>query len=95
MKGMNRIIHGSGFKGVLNYCFGRDGQKEEGVLVGGNMDSTTTENLATEFLAISNLRPDIQKPVWHNSLRLPEGETISNKKYTWFNWWRLFIFVSK
>ncbi|MFA9343014.1 relaxase/mobilization nuclease domain-containing protein, partial [Escherichia coli] len=28
------------------------------------------------------LRPDVQKAVWHNSLRLPKGESLTAKQ--WF-----------
>jgi hypothetical protein len=39
--------------------------------------------LIAEFDGTKRLRPDVQKPVWHNSLRLPDGETLSNDQ--WIN----------
>ena len=77
MKGMNRIKRGTGFRGALDYVFGRDAahKEEPGELIGGNMSGTDVRQLAREFAAVRALRPDIGKPVWHNALRLPEGET--------------------
>ncbi|WP_291524791.1 relaxase/mobilization nuclease domain-containing protein [Acidithiobacillus sp.] len=78
MKGMNRVKRGRGFRGVLNYVFGRDAEHKTspGILVGGNMSGHNPQSLAQEFGVTRNLRPDIEKPVWHNSLRLPAGESL-------------------
>lgn len=80
MKGMNRVKRGRGFRGVLNYVFGRDAEHKTspGILVGGNMSGHNPQSLAQEFGVTRNLRPDIEKPVWHNSLRLPTGESLTN-----------------
>jgi hypothetical protein len=67
MKGMQKIQRGSGFRGCADYLFDHDG----GRVIGGNMDGLTARALATEFGIARRLRPDIEKPVWHNSLRLP------------------------
>lgn len=75
MKGMQKIKRGSGFRGVLNYVL--DGGK----LLGGNMSATDPLNLSREFGVTRRLRSDIEKPVWHNSLRLPKGEKISHEKW--------------
>lgn len=75
MKGMQKIKRGSGFRGVLNYVL--DGGK----LLGGNMSATDPLNLSREFGVTRRLRSDIEKPVWHNSLRLPKGERLSEKKW--------------
>ena len=79
MKGMNRIKRGRGFRGVLNYIFGRDAEHKTspGILLGGNMSGTDPRTLAQEFGITRELRPDIEKPVWHNSLRLPAGESLT------------------
>jgi hypothetical protein len=83
MKGMNRIKRGTGFRGALDYVFGRDDahKDEPGVLIGGNMTGATVPQLAREFAAVRALRPDIEKPVWHNALRLPEGETLPPERW--------------
>ena len=79
MKGMNKVKRGRGFRGVLNYIFGRDAEHKTspGVLLGGNMSGTDPRTLAREFGITRNIRPDIEKPVWHNSLRLPDGESLT------------------
>ena len=76
MKGMHKIRRGSGFRGCLNYCM----EGGRGVVIGGNMTGTTPRELSSEFSAARQLRPDVQKPVWHNSLRLPAGERLANEK---------------
>lgn len=70
MKGMQKIQRGSGFRGCAEYLFDHD----DGRVIGGNMCGTTVRALATEFGIARQLRPDIEKPVWHNSLRLPADE---------------------
>lgn len=72
MKGMQKIRRGTGFRGVLNYTMGGG----RGQVIGGNMDGRTPRELASEFGLTRQLRPDIEKPVWHNSLRLPRGERL-------------------
>ena len=82
MKGMQKISRGSGFKGVLSYAFeGEKREKGHGRLLGSNMASTGISSLAAEFRAIAGRRPDIAKPVWHNSLRMPAGEDISDERW--------------
>ena len=83
MKGMNRIKRGAGFEGVLRYVFGRDDEHKDcpGVLLGGTMAGADVRQLTREFAAVRALRPDIEKPVWHNSLRLPAGEALSPQQW--------------
>lgn len=83
MKGMNRVKRGRGFRGVLNYVFGRDSEHKNapGVLLGGNMSGHDPQSLAQEFGITRRLRHDIEKPVWHNGLRLPAGEFLSHDEW--------------
>lgn len=86
MKSMRRISRGSGFGGVMKYVFERDKNEralgaEPGRLIGGNMSGFDPASLTKEFNAVRNLRPDIAKPVWHNALRMPAGEDISDEKW--------------
>jgi hypothetical protein len=83
MKGMRKVRRGTGFRGVLNYVFGRDDEHKEepGRLLGGNLSGTDPRTLAQEFGITRNLRPEIEKPVWHNSLRLPRGESVSDDQW--------------
>lgn len=70
---MNR---GAGFRGVLDYAY-----KSTAVVIGGNMSGTNARDLATEFGVARQMRPDVEKPVWHCSLSLPAGEKISDEKW--------------
>lgn len=84
MKGMRKISRGSSFSGVMAYAF--DGDLEDprelkGEVIGGNMIARDPKGLAREFEDSLAIRPDVKKPVWHNSLRLIKDEKISNEKW--------------
>jgi hypothetical protein len=79
MKGMQKIQRGSGFRGCADYLFDHD----DGRVVGGNMVGTTPRALAMEFGVTRRQRPDIAKPVWHNSLRLPHDERVEITDEKW------------
>jgi hypothetical protein len=82
MKGMRKIVRGFSFKDLLSYCENRDSpDAEKGKLIGGNMAGQNIDVLTLEFVRARDQRPDIEKPVWHNALRLPAGEKISNEKF--------------
>ncbi len=48
------------------------------------MTGSTAAELISEFEGTRLLRPDVAKPVWHNSLRLPKGEKLSNRQWAAF-----------
>lgn len=73
----SRAKRGNGFRGVLDYLCDHD----DGHCIGGNMSSSTPRDLAREFGAGRRARPDVRKPVWHMSLRLPAGEKLSEQKW--------------
>src|SRR5574343_2103146 len=77
MKGMQKIKRGSGFRGVIEYAL----ENNRGEIIGGNMTGLTPRELAHEFKQSRSIREDIEKPVWHNSLRLPEGEKLDRDKW--------------
>lgn len=82
MKAMDKVSRGKGFRGLLDYLLQRDGEAPTpGRLIGGNMAGETVKRLATEYRAVANLRPDIGKPVWHQALRLPVGETLPDERW--------------
>lgn len=84
MKGMRKISRGSDFSGVMAYVFDGDlddPRELKGELIGGNMSGRTPEELTEEFNLSKAIRPDIKRPVWHNSLRLPLNEKVD--KETW------------
>ncbi len=39
-------------------------------------------DLIAEFTTTKTLRPDVAKPVWHNSLRLPKNEALTNSEWS-------------
>ena len=78
MKSMGKVSRGKGFLGVLKYNLG----KGKGEIIGGTMGGNDVLSLAQEFKEVAALRSDIEKPVWHQALRLPEGEVISKEKFT-------------
>lgn len=80
MKGMQKIKRGTGFRGAVSYAIDREPGQEPGQIIGGNMSGTTPRELAGEFGASRQLRPEIEKPVWHNSLRLPQGDHLEPAK---------------
>jgi hypothetical protein len=77
MKGMQKIKRGTGFRGACEYAL----EEGRGQIIGGNMTGVTPRELAAEFGQSRKIREDIEKPVWHNSLRLPEGERIPVEKW--------------
>lgn len=83
MKGMRKIQRGRGFRGALNYALERDDEHTEpGRLIGGNMSGTNPASLGAEFKIAHTTRPDIEKPVWHQALRLPEGERLADAQWS-------------
>lgn len=81
MKGMQKIKRGSGFGGLLKYALAHDKAEEPGRIIGGTMNGFDVKSLTAEFAQVRALRPDIGKPVWHNSLRLPEGDPCSDMQW--------------
>ncbi|PIF20834.1 MULTISPECIES: relaxase/mobilization nuclease domain-containing protein [Pantoea] len=82
MKGMQKIRRGKSFKGVVSYVLApAPHHKTDPMIIGGNMIGLSVVELTVEFMRTHKLRPDVQKPVWHNSLRLPIGESISNEQW--------------
>lgn len=82
MKGMQKIKRGKSFAGVVLYALRpASHHKVEPVVIGGNMMGSFAKELIAEFGATKTLRPDVAKPVWHNSLRLPKNEALTNSEW--------------
>lgn len=84
MKGMRKVSRGGDFAGVVRYVFSGDKEKRAtpGKLLGGSFGSEATpRDLVMQFDSISALKRSIKKPVWHNSLRLQKGETVSDEEW--------------
>ncbi|WP_142478704.1 relaxase/mobilization nuclease domain-containing protein [Klebsiella oxytoca] len=82
MKGMRKIKRGKSFAGVVRYVLQSGAHhKSDPIVIGGNMLGDSACELIAEFDSTKHLRQDVAKPVWHNSLRLPDGETLSNDQW--------------
>ncbi|MGP6463473.1 relaxase/mobilization nuclease domain-containing protein [Pantoea agglomerans] len=82
---MQKIKRGKSFAGVILYAL-KPGthHKTDPFVIGGNMLGDSVTDLIAEFCASTSLRPDVAKPVWHNSLRLPIGESLTTKQWVSF-----------
>ena len=82
MKGMQKIKRGKTFIGLISYLLKpASHHKSDPSVVGGNTIESFAEALSAEFNATKLLRSDVSKPVWHNSLRLPAGESLSIQRW--------------
>ncbi|HAF5679927.1 TPA: relaxase/mobilization nuclease domain-containing protein [Salmonella enterica subsp. enterica serovar Muenchen] len=82
MKGMQKIKRGKTFNGLISYLLKpASHHKSDPYVVGGNVIESFAEALSAEFNATKLLRSDVSKPVWHNSLRLPVGESLPMQKW--------------
>ena len=81
MKGMQAISRGSGFGGTVKYGLVNENGDLEGRIIGGNMSGTTAQELSKEFGLSRKLRPDVKKPVWHNCLRSPKDEKLTDEQF--------------
>lgn len=72
-----KISKGGSFRGALNYVLG----KEKAELIGGNMIGETARELSSEYGRIRQIKKDIEKPVYHVSLALPEGESFTPEQW--------------
>lgn len=83
MKGMQKIRRGKGFTGVVLYALKPGSHhKRDPVVIGGNMLGDIAGDLIAEFNTTKTLRPDVTKPVWHNSLRLPKSEALTDAQWS-------------
>ncbi|EMG7927239.1 TPA: relaxase/mobilization nuclease domain-containing protein [Klebsiella variicola subsp. variicola] len=83
MKGMQKIKRGKSFAGVVLYALrSASHHKVAPVVIGGNMMGSFAKELVAEFDATKRLRSDVAKPVWHNSLRLPRNETLTDAQWS-------------
>ncbi|MEZ2601290.1 relaxase/mobilization nuclease domain-containing protein [Kluyvera intermedia] len=83
MKGMQKIRRGKSFVGVVLYVLKQASHhKTDPIVIGGNMLSDLANDLIAEFDTSEQLRPDIQNPVWHNSLRLPTSESLTTEQWS-------------
>lgn len=80
---MQKIKRGKSFAGVVLYALrSASHHKVAPVVIGGNMIGSFAKELIAEFDATKTLRSDVAKPVWHNSLRLPKNETLTDAQWS-------------
>ena len=83
MKGMRKIRRGKNFAGVVQYTLKPGAHhKSDPIIIGGNMLGDSALELIAEFDSTKHLRQDVAKSVWHNSLRLPNGESLTNEQWS-------------
>ncbi|QIJ50305.1 relaxase/mobilization nuclease domain-containing protein [Raoultella ornithinolytica] len=79
---MNKIKRGKNFRGVISYALApAPHHMATPMVIGGNLVGITVDELTAEFLKTQKLREDVTKPVWHNSLRLPVGESLTKEQW--------------
>jgi len=80
---MRKIKRGKSFAGVVRYALLPGAHhKSDPVVIGGNMLAGSALELIAEFDNTKQLRPDVQKTVWHNSLRLPDVESLTAEQWS-------------
>lgn len=79
---MQKIKRGKTFNGLISYLLKpASHHKSNPYVVGGNVIESFADTLSAEFNATKLLRSDVSKPVWHNSLRLPAGESLPIQRW--------------
>lgn len=78
-----KITKGKNFKTIINYVFssGEKNKKDRADWVGGTLGSNSPQEIIKDFDTVQRLRPHIEKPSWHCSLTLPEGEYLSDGEW--------------
>lgn len=80
---MQKIKRGKSFAGVVQYALKPGSHhKSDPIVIGGNMLGDSALELIAEFDSTKHLRQDVAKPVWHNSLRLPNGESLTAEQWS-------------
>lgn len=74
---ISNAVIGRGFGGALRYALA----EEKGYLLDSNMAGETAQELAAEFGALRDLRPNLHRVVLHASLSLAPGETLTDAQW--------------
>ena len=79
-----RISHGNGFRGVCSYLL-REGREDdlgwEAYRLDTNMSGHNARQLAHEFGMYRQINGRVENPVFHASLRLPNGESLTDEQW--------------
>jgi len=76
-----KIMKGGGFRGAADYLMRAGRDEPAGIIIAGNMVSRDSRSIAAEFKVSRQLRPDVNKPVWHASLALPPGQSLNDQEW--------------
>lgn len=78
-----KITKGKNFKNIINYVFspGEKNNLDRADWIGGTLGSNSPQEMIKDFDTVQRLRPHIEKPSWHCSLTLPEGEYLSDGEW--------------
>lgn len=68
---------GNDFYGCLSYVLGKDGARP----LDRSIDASEPDTLNQEFQGLEQLRPSVQRRVYHCALSLPIGETLSDHQW--------------
>lgn len=74
----SKITKGSGFGACLNYTSGKEGARE---ISTGGLYSHDVAGRASEMEAVAASNSRTTKPVFHASISLPPGESLSDEKW--------------
>lgn len=72
------VSRGSGFGGVIQYAVNKN---KFGGWIAGTALAPTTSEVVRQFGLTRQLRPDVDRPVWHASLALPAGERLDDRRW--------------
>ncbi len=70
-------VKGKSFRGCISYVLSKEGAE----MIHSNMLGETVDELSREFGQSRKLKPNLQKCVYHASLSLPKGETLTKNKW--------------
>lgn len=86
MKDIQKIKRGKGFADVVRYVLQLGANhKSAPVVIRGNMLGNSALELIAEFDRSKQLRPYVQKATWHNSLRLPNGKSLTGEQVSQYH----------
>ena len=78
-------IKGKDFYGLLAY-HEKKVKEDNGYKIDSNIVYAKTVDMTKEFNIVRQLRPGLQKAVYHVSLNLPHGENLSDKEFASLGW---------
>lgn len=70
-------VKGKSFRGCISYVLSKEGAE----MIYSNMLGETVDELSREFGQSRKLKPNLQKCVYHASLSLPKGETLTKNQW--------------